>query len=53
MQALARMLMTTWSMSAMRDVMLRDWSLAGVSTPLLVLLGYSLMCFLIGLRLFG
>jgi ABC-type multidrug transport system permease subunit len=52
MQAIARVLMTTWSMSAIQDVMLRGRSLTGVSTELLVLASYGLMSFLIALRLF-
>jgi ABC-type multidrug transport system permease subunit len=49
---IARILMTTWSMSAMQDVMLRGRGLAGISTELLVLAAYSLISFLIALRLF-
>jgi len=52
MQAIARVLMTTWSMSAIQDVMLRDKSLAAVSAELLVLVAYGLVSFLIALRLF-
>jgi ABC-type multidrug transport system permease subunit len=52
MQAISRLLMTTWSMSAIQDVMLRERSLTGVSTELLVLVAYGLMSFLIALRLF-
>ena len=51
-QAIARLLLTTWSMSAIQDVMLRDRSVVGVSPELLVLVSYGLMSFLIGLRLF-
>jgi ABC-2 type transport system permease protein len=52
MQAIARVLITTWSMSAIQDVMLRDRSLLGVSTDLLVLGAYCLVSFLIALLLF-
>jgi ABC-type multidrug transport system permease subunit len=52
MQAIARALMTTWSMTAIQDVMLRARSLTGVSNELLVLLGYSLISFLVALWLF-
>ena len=51
-QAIAHVLMTTWSMSALQDVILRDRGVAGVSTALLVLLAYGLVSFLVGLRLF-
>jgi hypothetical protein len=44
--------MTTWSMSAIQDLMLRGRSLTGVSTELIVLLAYSIISFLIALRLF-
>ena len=52
MQTIAHLLMTTWSMSGLQDVILRDRSVAGVSTPLLVLLAYGLVSFLVALRLF-
>jgi ABC-type multidrug transport system permease subunit len=52
MQEIARVLMTTWSMSAVQDVILRDRSLAGVSTELLVLIAYGLASFLIAVRIF-
>jgi ABC-type multidrug transport system permease subunit len=52
MQEIARVLMTTWSMSAVQDVILRDRSLAGVSSELLVLIAYGLASFLIAVRLF-
>ena len=52
MQAIAHVLITTWSMSAIQDVILRDRGMAGVSTALLVLLAYGLVSFLVGLRLF-
>lgn len=53
MQSVAHVLMTSWSMSAIQDVILRDRGLAGVSTALFVLVGYSFICFLLGLRLFS
>ena len=52
MQAIGRLLMTTWSMSAIQDLMLRGRSLTGVSTELLVLVTYSIISFFIALRLF-
>jgi ABC-2 type transport system permease protein len=52
MQQIASALITTWSMSALQDVMLRDKSLVAVSTELLVLVVYGLVSFLIALRLF-
>jgi ABC-type multidrug transport system permease subunit len=52
MQEIARVLMTTWSMSAVQDVILRDSSLAGVSTELLAVFAYGLVSFLIAVRLF-
>jgi hypothetical protein len=45
-------LITTWSMSAIQDVMLRDRSLVWVLTALLVLVAYGLVPFLKALRLF-
>jgi ABC-2 type transport system permease protein len=53
MQEIARLLMTTWSMSAVQDVILRDRGLAGMSTELLVLIAYGLASFLIAVRLFS
>jgi ABC-type multidrug transport system permease subunit len=52
MQAIARLLMTTWSMSAIQDVILRDKSLVAVSNELMVLIAYGLVSFLIAFRLF-
>jgi ABC-2 type transport system permease protein len=52
MQAIGNALITTWSMSAIQDVILRDKSLVVVSTELLVLIAYGLVSFLIALRLF-
>jgi ABC-type multidrug transport system permease subunit len=52
-QQVAQVLVTTWSMFGLQDVMLRDRSLAGVSTELLVLFVYGFASFLIALQLFG
>jgi ABC-2 type transport system permease protein len=52
MQQIASALITTWSMSAIQDVILRDRSLVAVSTKLLVLGAYGLVSFVIALRLF-
>ena len=51
-QKIASWLITTWSMSALQDVMLRDKSLIAVSSELLVLTAYGLVSFMIALRLF-
>ena len=51
-QAIGQVLMTTWSMSAIQDVMFRERSLTGVSFELLVLFAYGLISFAIALRLF-
>jgi ABC-2 type transport system permease protein len=51
-QTISSGLLTTWSMSALQDVMLRDKSLAAVSAALLVLAAYGLVSFLIALRFF-
>jgi ABC-2 type transport system permease protein len=51
-QKVARVLITTWSMFGIQDVILRGRSLTGVSTELLVLLAYGVASFLIALRLF-
>jgi ABC-type multidrug transport system permease subunit len=52
MQAVAGALMTTWSMSALQDVMLRGRNITGVSTDLLVLVAYAVISFLSALWLF-
>lgn len=54
MQVVGRGVMTTWSMFAIHDVMLRDLSLsdAKVQWELLILLGYGVVSFLIGSRFF-
>jgi ABC-type multidrug transport system permease subunit len=51
-QTIAQGLMTTWSMSAIQNVMLRGRTITGVSTEVLVLVSYALISFLIALRLF-
>jgi ABC-type multidrug transport system permease subunit len=51
-QEVARLLITTWSMFGIQDVMLRERSLTGVSTDLLVLVIYGFASFLIALRFF-
>lgn len=52
MQVVAQGVMTTWSMFAIHDVMLRDKTLLDVAPKLLFLLAYGGVSFLIGLRLF-
>lgn len=52
MQTAANGVVTTWSMSAIQDVMLRDRGLSEVSPKLLILFAYGLVSFTIGLRLF-
>ena len=52
MQALAQGAMTTWSMFAIHDVMLRDRSLLEVLPKLLILIAYGGVSFGVGLRLF-
>jgi ABC-type multidrug transport system permease subunit len=51
-QEFGRLLMTTWSMSAIQDVMFRGRGLSGVSVELFVLFAYGLISFVIALRLF-
>jgi ABC-2 type transport system permease protein len=51
-QPIANALITTWSMSAVQDVILRDKGVVAVSRQLLVLMAYGLVSFLIALRLF-
>jgi ABC-type multidrug transport system permease subunit len=51
-QSIASALITTWSMSAIQDVLLRDKGLVAVSSELLVLVAYGLVSFMIALRLF-
>lgn len=52
MQTVAQGAMTTWSMSAIQDVILRNKGLLEVSPKLAVLVSYGLVSFVIGLRLF-
>jgi len=52
MQVIAQGVMTTWSMFAIHDVMLRDRTLLQVAPKLLFLFAYGLASFGIGLRLF-
>lgn len=52
MQFLAQGVMTTWSMFAIHDVMLRDKGLLDVAPKLLFLVAYGLVSFGIGLRIF-
>jgi len=51
-QKVAQVLITTWSMFGIQDVILRERSLTGVSTVLLILIAYGFASFLIALRLF-
>jgi ABC-type multidrug transport system permease subunit len=52
MQVVAQGVMTTWSMFAIHDVMLRDKTLLEVAPKLLFLIAYGAVSFVIGLRLF-
>jgi ABC-2 type transport system permease protein len=52
MQEVARVLITTWSMFGIQDVMLRERRLSGVSTELLVLVVYGFASFVIATWLF-
>lgn len=52
MQTVAQAAMTTWSMSALHDVMLRQRGLLEVGPKLLFLFAYAAVCFAIGQRLF-
>jgi ABC-2 type transport system permease protein len=52
MQTIGEGAMTTWSMFAIQDVILRDKSLAEVSSRLAILIGYGLVSFVIGFSLF-
>ncbi len=52
MQEIAQGVMTTWSMFAIHDVMLRDKGLLEIAPKLLFLVVYGLVSFGIGLRLF-
>ncbi len=53
MQTIGNGAMTTWSMFAVQDVMLRDRSLAQVSGKIIFLLAYGVASFVIGLSLFS
>jgi ABC-2 type transport system permease protein len=53
MQAIGRGAMTTWSMFAVQDVMLRDRSLSEVSGKILFLFAYGVVSFVVGLNLFS
>jgi ABC-2 type transport system permease protein len=52
MQVIAQGVMTTWSMFAIHDVMLRDRTFLDVAPKLLFLVSYGFVSFAIGLRLF-
>lgn len=52
MQTVANGAMTTWSMSTIQDLILRDAGLAQVAPKLLILFAYGLVCFALGLILF-
>lgn len=52
MQIVGRGVMTTWSMFAIHDVMLRDRGLLEVAPKLLFLVAYGVVSFLIGSRFF-
>ena len=52
MQTIAQGLMTTWSMFALHDVMLRGRTLLETSPTILFLFAYGVVSFVIGLRLF-
>jgi ABC-type multidrug transport system permease subunit len=53
MQTIGRGALTTWSMFAVQDVMLRDRSLAEVSGKVVFLLAYGVISFIVGMYLFG
>jgi len=53
MQTIGRGAMTTWSMFAIQDVMLRDRSLVAVSGEIVFLLAYGTVSFIVGLSLFS
>ena len=52
MQDVAQGVMTTWSMFAIHDVMLRDKTLLEIAPKIAFLLAYGALSFAIGLRLF-
>jgi ABC-2 type transport system permease protein len=53
MQTAANGAVTTWSMFAIQDVILRDKGVADVSPKLLILFAYGLVSFLVGWRFFS
>ncbi len=53
MQTVGRGAMTTWSMFAVQDVMLRDRSLAEVSGKIVFLMIYGIVSFVVGLSFFS
>lgn len=52
MQAIGQGVMTSWSMFAIQDVMLRDRTLVQIAPKLAFLIGYGLISFAIGSRFF-
>lgn len=52
MQMLAQGAVTTWSMFAIQDVILREKGLVAVAPTLLLLVAYGGVCFAVGCRLF-
>ena len=52
-QTAANGAVTTWSMFAIQDVILRDKGVADVSPKLLILFAYGLVSFLVGWRFFS
>jgi fluoride ion exporter CrcB/FEX len=51
MQVVGRGAMTTWSMFAIQDVILRDRTLTQVFAEVLVLIGYGIVSFAIGMTI--
>jgi ABC-type multidrug transport system permease subunit len=51
-QEVSRVLVTTWSMFGIQDVMLRDRNLTGISTELVILVAYGFASFLIAMWMF-
>ena len=52
MQSIGQFAVTTWSLFAIQDVMFRDKSLLQIAPTVLLLLGYGVVSFAIGARLF-
>ena len=52
MQTVAQGVMTTWSMFAIQDVMMRNRTLLEIAPKLGILIAYGLASFALGLRLF-